>query len=265
MRETDPRPLVSIVTPSYNQAPFLEDTIRSVLGQDYPRLEYIVVDGGSTDGSPAIIEQYADRLAWWVCEPDLGQTDAINKGFAHARGEILAWLNSDDTYLPGAVAEAVAFLQAHPEVGMVYGNANYIDEAGQVVGQFNARQTSYRRLRRGGVYIPQQAAFFRAHLWRQVGPLDPSFYFAMDYDLWVRIAALAPIRHHPRLWANFRLHGETKSIAEDARCWPEMLRVHRRDGGRWFSIIVARYLLRRALSPLIMRRRKALLATPTRK
>lgn len=263
MHETAPLPLVSIVTPSYNQAPFLEATMRSVLEQDYPRLEYIVVDGGSTDGSREIIERYAERLAWWVSEPDLGQTDAINKGFAHAHGEILGWLNSDDTYLPGAVAEAVSFLQAHPEVGLVYGDANYIDEAGRVIGRFNARQTSYQRLRRGGVYIPQQAAFFRARLWRQVGPLDPSFYFAMDYDLWVRIAALAPIRHHPRLWANFRLHGEAKSIAADARCWPEMLRVHRRDGGGWLAPIVLRYLLRRALAPLIMRRRKALFNTST--
>jgi len=258
MNTSSPLPLVSIVTPSFNQARFLETTIRSVLAQDYPRLEYIIVDGGSTDGSLAIIERYADRLAWWVSEPDLGQTDAINKGFARARGEIFAWLNSDDTYLPHAVSEAVAYLQAHPEVGMVYGDANFIDEHGRVIGRFNARQTDYRRLRWGAVYIPQQAAFFRASLWRQVGPLDPTFYFAMDYDLWVRIAALAPLRYHPRLWANFRLHSDAKTIAADDRCWPEMLRVHRRDGGSWFSVIVARYLLRRLLAPLINWRRRRL-------
>ena len=111
--------LVSIVTPSFNQARFLEATIQSVLSQDYPQIEYMIVDGGSSDGSVEIIRRYQDRLAWWVSEPDRGQTDAINKGFARARGGILAWINSDDTYQPGAVSEAVTFLETHPEVGMV--------------------------------------------------------------------------------------------------------------------------------------------------
>lgn len=237
-------PLVSIVTPSYNQARFLETTIRSVLEQDYPNLEYIIVDGGSTDGSREIIERYADRLAWWVSERDQGQTDAINKGFARARGEVLAWLNSDDTYQPQAISQAVAFLQANPAVGMVYGDANLIDESGRVIGKFPARQTSYRQLRRGYVHIPQQAAFFRASLWRQVGPLDPTFYFAMDYDLWVRLARLAPVQYEPRLWANFRLHDTGKSVVADDRCWPEMLRVHWRDGGSWFSWLVFKAKIR---------------------
>ena len=237
-------PLVSIVTPSFNQARFLETTIRSVLDQDYPNLEYIIVDGGSTDGSREIIERYNDRLAWWVSERDQGQTDAINKGFARARGEILAWLNSDDTYQPQAISEAVANLQAHPLVGMVYGDANLIDETGQVIGRFPARQTDYRRLRRGYVHIPQQASFFQSSLWRQVGPLDPTFYFAMDYDLWVRIAHLAPLEYLPRLWANFRLHETGKSVVADDRCWPEMLRVHWRDGGSWFSWLVMKAKVR---------------------
>jgi glycosyltransferase involved in cell wall biosynthesis len=135
------------------------------------------VDGGSEDGSIEIIERYArrfpDRLTWWVSEKDQGQTDAINKGFARAKGEILAWLNSDDTYQPDAVSEAVAFLQAHQDVGMVYGDAHLVDADGQLLGRFPARQTDYRRLLRGYVHIPQQAAFFRADLWRRVGPLDP--------------------------------------------------------------------------------------------
>jgi len=253
------QPLVSIVTPSFNQAPYLEATIRSVLEQDYPNLEYIIVDGGSTDGSLEIIRRYAHRLAWWVSEKDRGQTDAINKGFARAKGEILAWLNSDDTYQPGAVSEAAAFLQSRPEVGLVYGEANFIDENGHVIGHFPAAQTNYRRLRRGYVHIPQQAAFFRAELWRKVAPLDPSFYFAMDYDLWVRLAALAPIQYVPRTWANFRLHTQGKTIAADERCWPEMLRVHYRDGGSWLGILPVKYLIRKVVAPLINARRRFML------
>ena len=229
------QPLVSIITPSFNQAQFLEETILSVLDQDYPRIEYILIDGNSTDGSPDLIQGYAGRLARWISEPDRGQTDAINKGFAWANGEILAWLNSDDTYLPGAVGEAVHYLVTHPEAGMVYGDANLVDEDGQVIGRFPAKQTDYRRLRRGYVHIPQQASFFRASLWKRVGPLDPTFFFAMDYDLWVRLARLAPLHYTPRLWANFRLHGGGKSVVADDRCWPEMLRVHQREGGSRLS------------------------------
>jgi len=237
-------PLVTIVTPSYNQADYLEETIQSVLNQDYSNIEYFIIDGGSTDNSISIIKKYADKLGWWVSEADQGQTDAINKGFAHANGEILAWINSDDTYISGAVLEAVDYLQSHPDVGMVYGDANLIDEDGNIIGQFPARQTGYKRLRRGYVHIPQQAAFFRVDLWRKVGPLDTTFYFAMDYDLWVRLAKLAPLVYYPRLWANFRLHQSGKSVIADDRCWPEMLRVHYREGGSWFAPIVFKGKLR---------------------
>jgi glycosyltransferase involved in cell wall biosynthesis len=244
-------PLVSIVTPSFNQAAYLEATMQSVLGQDYPRIEYIVIDGGSTDGSLELIESYSGRLARWVSEPDRGQTDAINKGFSLANGEILAWLNSDDTYRPGAVAEAVDFLTHHPEVGMVYGRAYYIDEDGKVVGRYPAGPTDHRGLRQGLATIPQQATFFRARLWEMVRPLDPSFYYAMDYDLWVRISALSPIAHVRREWANFRLHEASKSLTEAYRCWPEMLRVHFRDGGSRLSVLYLKYLVRRVVEPIM--------------
>ena len=251
-----PLPKVSIVTPSFNQASFLEQTLRSVLEQDYPNLEYIVIDGGSSDGSLEIIHKYADRLAYWQSQPDQGQTDAINQGFTRASGEILAWLNSDDLLLPGAVNAAARALQAHPEAAMVYGDALLINAEGKTIGKFPAAQTDYRKLRRGYVHIPQQASFFRADLWQQVAPLDVSFYFAMDYDLWVRLAALAPLVYVPELWAAFRLHGAGKSIAADDRCWPEMLRVHYRDGGKVLSPIVFKYWLRKLASPLLMHRRK---------
>jgi glycosyltransferase involved in cell wall biosynthesis len=251
--------LVSIVTPSFNQDRYLEETIQSVLSQDYPQLEYMIVDGGSTDRTLDVIKKHEHKLAWWISEPDRGQTDAINKGFARARGDILAWINSDDTYEPGAVAAAVNHLRDHPEIGMVYGACNYIDESGKVIGKFNAAQTDYRLLRHGYTHIPQQTMFFRADLWKQVGPLDPSFYFAMDYDLWTRIAACAQIRYIPQTWANFRLHAAGKTILADDHCWPEMMRVHYRDGGSFFSVIVAKYYLRKLMAPLWNRRRNRML------
>jgi len=273
-------PLVSIITPSFNQARYIDATIRSVVSQDYPRIEYMIVDGGSTDGSVDIIKSYAKHLesdsllsdyqkqasglqnhgiAWWVSERDKGQTDAINKGFARAKGEILAWINSDDTYEPGAVSAAVKVLQEHPEVGMVYGDCNFINESGRVIGKFGAAQTSYRLLRQGYAHIPQQTMFFRADLWKQVGPLDSSFYFAMDYDLWTRIAARTEIKYTPQTWANFRLHTSGKTIMADDRCWPEMIRVHYRDGGSFFSTIVAKYYIRKLIAPIWNWRRRMML------
>ena len=244
-------PLVSIITPSFDQVPYLEETITSVLEQDYSSIEYIIVDGGSTDGSVDIIRKYEKKLAWWLSEKDKGQTDAINKGFARAKGEILAWINSDDTYNRGAVSAAVKYLLENPEVALVYSDCNYINEEGRVIGKFPAAQTDYRRLREGYVHIPQQTMFFRAKYWKELGPLDPSFHFAMDYDLWTRVAAHAPIKYLAgQTWSNFRLHNFGKTTAHDDLCWPEMIRVHYRDGGRFFSVIVAKYYLRKILGPL---------------
>jgi len=254
-------PLVSIVTPSFNQARYLDATIQSVLSQDYPHIEYMIVDGGSNDGTVDVIKKYQSKLAWWVSEKDKGQTDAINKGFARANGEILAWLNSDDTYEPGAVSAAVRYLQEHPQVGMVYADCNFINETGRVIGKFGSAQTSYRLLRQGYSHIPQQTMFFRADLWKQVGPLDPSFYFAMDYDLWTRIAARSEIRYVPQTLANFRLHTSGKTILADDRCWPEMIRVHYRDGGSFFSVIVAKYYIRKLVAPIWNWRRRRRLKT----
>jgi glycosyltransferase involved in cell wall biosynthesis len=242
---------VSIVTPSFNQVDFLEETILSVLEQDYENIEYIVVDGGSTDGSVDLIKKYAPRITSWISETDLGQTDAINKGFSMARGDIFAWLNSDDTYRPGAVSEAVGFLKDHPEVGMIYGKAYYVDEQGTPVARYPAGLTSYQGLRRGINTIPQQTMFFRSTLWGMVGPLDPTFFYAMDYDLWVRIAAVTPIAFHPVFMANFRLHGDSKSLTQAYRCWPEMMRVHFRDGGTRFSVLYLKYLIRRVVEPIM--------------
>jgi glycosyltransferase involved in cell wall biosynthesis len=245
------KPLVSIITPSFNQVEFLEETIRSVLSQDYPCIEYIVIDGGSTDGSLEVIKKYEDKLETWISEKDLGQTDAINKGFAIAQGDILAWLNSDDTYLPGAVSEAVKRFKENPHVGMVYGKAYYVNESGVPVALYPAGPTDYRGLRRGVTTIPQQTMFFRSIVWKMVGPLDPSFYYAMDYDLWTRISAVTPIAFIQNFMANFRLQSASKSMNEANRCWPEMMRVHFRDGGSKFSILYIKYMIRRIVEPIM--------------
>jgi len=239
--------LVSIITPSYNQGHFIEETIRSVLEQDYPEIEYIIVDGASKDNSVDVIRQYQDRLAWWVSEKDKGHAEALNKGFARAKGEILAWINSDDSYFPGAVRQAVEFLRDHPEVGMVYGDANLTDETGRTIGKFNARQTHYRSLLRGSVHIPQAATFFRASLFRQVGPLSTSLFFSFDYDLWVRLAKVSELRYVPELWAYFRMHESGKSVVNDDRCYPDMLKVYQREVGGWMSWLRLRWYARKLM------------------
>ncbi len=248
--------LVTIITPSYNQAAFLERTIQSVLKQTYPNIEYIIIDGGSDDGSVEVIRKYESRIKSWRSEKDQGQTDAINKGFCLASGEILAWINSDDTYEPDAVAQAVAYLDAHPGVGLLYGDTHFIDENDRVIGNFPAAQTNYDKLRQGYVHIPQQAAFFMADLWKQVAPLDKDFFFAMDYDLWVRLAKISEVKYIRAHWANFRLHGDAKTINSDDRCWPEMLKVHYRDGGSFFSVIVLKYYLRLLAGPFLRWKRR---------
>jgi glycosyltransferase involved in cell wall biosynthesis len=251
--------LVSIITPSYNQGRFLERTIQSVFEQDYPKIQYIVMDGGSSDNSVEIIKRYKRRIDYWVSEKDQGQTDAINKGFARAKGEILAWINSDDTLNSGAVSQAVSFLEENPEYAGVYADAYFIDENDRKIGQFPAAQTTYAKLRRGYVHIPQQTFFFRRTFWEKIAPLDISFNFAMDYDLWVRLARLAPLKYlRGQNWANFRLHSDSKTILADVECWPEMLRVHYREGGNRLAPIVIKYQLRKLVAPLLTLRRKAM-------
>jgi glycosyltransferase involved in cell wall biosynthesis len=199
-----------------------------------------------------------------VSEKDKGQTDAINKGFARCSGEILAWINSDDTYEPGRGQRAVKYLQEHPEVGMVVWRCNFINEAGtcDLANLILLKQITVCSVRDMSTF-PQQTCSSAQTLWKQVGPLDPSFYFAMDYDLWTRIAARTEIKYIPQTWANFRLHTSGKTIMADDRCWPEMIRVHYRDGGSFFSTIVAKYYIRKLIAPLWNWRRRRMLIRRT--
>ena len=217
-------PLVSIITPSYNQARFLEATLRSVLGQDYPNMEYLVVDGASTDGSIEIIQRYADRLAWWVSEKDSGQSEAINKGFQRARGEFVGWLNSDDINLPGAVTAVVKVFQSNPQAGLVYGDAQAIDADGKPFNLMRARQYTPADLMAFNI-ICQPAAFMRRSVLEEAGYLNPAYQLLMDNLLWMCMAQKAPIVYTPQTWAAARYHDQAKNRTRGAAYGQEARRL----------------------------------------
>jgi glycosyltransferase involved in cell wall biosynthesis len=226
----DGRPLVSIVTPSLNQGRFIEDTVKSVLGQDYPRVEYLVVDGGSTDQTLDVLRRHDGALRF-VSEPDAGQAAAINKGFRATSGEILGWLNADDLYEPTAVSEAVAYLRANPETAMVYGDARHVDAEGRDLGPCSyVEPANLERLIHEVDYIVQPASFFRRSAFEAAGPLDESLHWALDYDLWIKIARRFPIGYLPRPLARYRLTGENKTALGRFDRFAELDRVGRRHG-----------------------------------
>jgi len=183
-------PRISIVTPSFNQGRYLERTILSVLDQRYPKLEYIVIDGGSTDESVDIIRKYEPHLAYWVSEPDRGQSHAINKGFARATGDILAWLNSDDYYLPEALPKVAAAALTHPEAAVFVGAGQVLDPASKMWPKAPPTRITLETLYNwlDGSDFMQPSCFFRGFVWDRVGPLDEGLHIAFDVDLWLRMA-----------------------------------------------------------------------------
>jgi glycosyltransferase involved in cell wall biosynthesis len=221
---------VSIVTPSLNQAPFLGAAIESVLSQDYPRIEYLVVDGGSTDGTVDILRGHGGRLRW-LSEPDAGQTAAVNKGFRLTTGEIIGWLNSDDLYVPGAVRAAVTYLDQHPDIDVVYGDADHIDGAGRIVDAYPTEPFDLGRLRET-CFICQPAAFFRRRLIDRVGLLDESLYCGMDYEFWIRAGRRGRLGYLPVRLALSRLHSGAKTVREYALHQRTSIEIVRRHFGR---------------------------------
>jgi glycosyltransferase involved in cell wall biosynthesis len=205
--------LVSVVSPSFNQAQYLETAIRSVIDQEYPRIEYLLIDGGSTDGSVDIIKRYQDRIAYWTSEPDAGQADAINKGLKRATGEIVAWINSDDVYLPGAIAQAAAVFNKHPDIGMVYADGIMVDHELKILDRHTYPQVDVTDLLSFEVIL-QPTVFMRREVLAEVGYLDPSYDLILDHELWVRIASRYPVLHVPAFWALERTHPQAKTIAQ---------------------------------------------------
>jgi glycosyltransferase involved in cell wall biosynthesis len=209
---------ITIVTPSYNQAPFLERTIRSVLDQGYPNLEYIIMDGGSTDGSVEIIQKYQARLAYWVSAPDKGQADAIYRGFERSTGAILGWLNSDDYYLPGALQAASKLLQRRPSVELVIGNSIVVDEHENLLYTREAFPVSYNRLLYWHWGFAQPATFWRRAPFFETGGFDREMRFCFDYDMYLRLLKRRRACYLDRYLAAFRQHAASKtSTISDVR------------------------------------------------
>ncbi len=228
-------PRISIVTPSYMQGHFIEETIRSVLLQGYPNLEYIIFDGGSKDDSVHVIQRYAGHLASWISEPDRGQSDAINKGWRSATGDIYAYINSDDVLLPGAVQRVAQAAMEHPQAGIIHGDWEWIDVRSGSLGFGRGREGNFSKLLRHGQirYVAQPASFYRAEPLRQVGFIDESLHFSMDYDLLLRLARVSPMIYVPSPLARFRLHTNAKVSSQTSRHWEETRLVQTRYGGKY--------------------------------
>ena len=228
------RPLVTIVTPSLNQARFLDEAIRSVLDQDYPRIEYAVADGGSTDGSVEVIRRYEDRLAWWTSGPDGGQAAALNRAFERSSGELLGWLSSDDTLLPGAVSRVVTEFERDPDLWLAYGDAEFVDEAGRPIFMLHARPFDVAEMRRTCAnHVVQPGSLFRREAWR---PFNERAYYFFDFEF---VLGLPPerVRRVSAALGTYRVHPESKSAgaplakARDyVRFATEVLRPEEQDG-----------------------------------
>jgi GT2 family glycosyltransferase len=226
-----PLPTVAIVTPSYNTGRHIGDCVRSVLEQDGPTIDYIVMDGGSTDGTVEVLKSFGPRLRW-VSQKDKGQSDAINRGFAQTQGEILGWLNSDDTYAPGAIRAAAEFFRDNPEIDILYGDATYTDVHGRHIANcVHVEPYSRRRLFHYSDFLVQPATFFRRRIFDAVGGVDASIHWAMDYDLWLRMVAHgAKVAYLPKVLAHFRWLADNKTATGSHGRLDEITRILARQG-----------------------------------
>jgi glycosyltransferase involved in cell wall biosynthesis len=226
-------PTISIVTPSYQHGQFLEWTIRSVLLQRYPNLEYVVMDGGSTDETPHILNRYEKQFAHLESAPDRGQADAVARGFTHTRGEIMAYLNSDDLLAPGALDFVGRFFIEHPYVDSIYSHRIFINEV-NIVDAYWILPQHRNWMMKHWDYIPQETCFWRRRIYDQAGGIDPSFQFALDYDLFVRFMKLGRMERVNRFLGAFRRHAASKTATlTEGSVHPEVARV-RNHHDIWF-------------------------------
>lgn len=252
-------PSISIVTPSFNQAQYLEATLLSVLGQGYEGLEYVVVDGDSSDGSREIIRRHESEIAWWVSEPDTGFADAINKGFSHTSGEIMGWINSSDLYLPWTLTVVAEVFASYPSVDWITGAPCQAGSDGVLRSTGSSNVNRYDFLSDDSVYIQQESTFWRRRLWDAVGGLDASLRYAADFDLWTRFFPHAELHSVSCALAAFRVHGERLGRsgpesyrAEAAKSWQSMIgNVSTRDVRRARSVTMARRIAGRLGGPLL--------------
>jgi len=245
-----PDPAVTVVVPNLNGARFLDQALRSVAGQTWPHVETIVVDGGSTDASLDIVRAWEPRLSLrWISEPDTGQSDAINKGMQMANGDLLTWLNSDDLLAPGAVETVAKRFAGAAELGFVWGFCLVIDEAGvpkHIINPFVRGDLA--DLRRHRNFVPQPGSFFSRQTFESYGPLDESYHFAMDYELFLRFAGVVAATFVPEITAMFRLHPYSKTGKLRPRFLAEEVRAFRDHGGRWLSPFGLAYARERFMS-----------------
>jgi glycosyltransferase involved in cell wall biosynthesis len=219
-------PLVTVVTPSFNQGGFIRDTIESVLSQNYASIEYLIMDGASTDNTLGVLKTYADRL-FWLSEPDQGQADAVNKGFRRAKGEIFGWLNSDDTYWPGAIRKIVQFFQANHDISMVYGESYNVDVQGEILERHPTEDFDYQRLAET-CFISQPTVFLRRHVFEDVGPLDVTLHYCLDYEYWMRVGKRFRVGYLPEVLATTRFHSAAKTVSKRKEAQQEVIAIVRR-------------------------------------
>jgi glycosyltransferase involved in cell wall biosynthesis len=204
-------PRISVVTPSYNQAKFLERTILSVINQGYPNLEYIIIDGGSTDGSTDLIKKYEKHLTYWISEKDCGQSHAINKGLKIVTGDWVAWQNSDDIFYPGTFESLANAARKNSQSSLIIGNMNMIDEQGDVINDLKYVTPTYESLLAEGMVLTNQAAFWRRSIHEKIGYLKEDLHYGFDFEWFLRILQHGRATHVNKTWGGLRMHSQTKT------------------------------------------------------